>query len=329
MTEQLSVGATLKAAREQAKFQRVDVTRDLNFSNSQLIALESDRFSALPGETFARGYLRTYAKWLGLDVAALMAQYLEQTGQAQQAGLEKSARVGTRDKVTSPVDGNQKVFAATAVVAVMVFAAWLYSVISNDEVLTEEPLSQVDELKVDSVLPQRDTDTAVEATASVVDKVSQPQQSLTVVDEAAVVTPQASEITAPGAQQVIAEAQDLVDGLSIQQIEQEAIQAQQQADNAQLAAAVASQQLAPVDADIDKLHFQFSADCWLEVRDRNQVLIYSGLGKAGLDKRVSGKAPFEVLLGFARGVEVSLNDQSFVFTPKQNKNSLRITIGNS
>ncbi|MBM4437855.1 MAG: helix-turn-helix domain-containing protein, partial [Actinobacteria bacterium] len=45
-----------------------------------LQAIEADEFDRLPGDTFARGFIRIYAGALGLDSEPLIAAYVEQTG---------------------------------------------------------------------------------------------------------------------------------------------------------------------------------------------------------------------------------------------------------
>jgi cytoskeleton protein RodZ len=66
------VGQELAAAREARGLALADVARQLKFGQRQLEALEQERFSALPGGTFARGMVRNYARLLQLDPAPLI-----------------------------------------------------------------------------------------------------------------------------------------------------------------------------------------------------------------------------------------------------------------
>lgn len=50
-----------------------EVADRLKLSRKQLEAIENDEYDKLPGATFARGFVRNYAKLLGLDVALLNA----------------------------------------------------------------------------------------------------------------------------------------------------------------------------------------------------------------------------------------------------------------
>jgi cytoskeleton protein RodZ len=51
-----------------------DVARQLKLSVRQVVALEHDDYGAFPGPVFVRGFLRNYAKMLGLDAEELVAQ---------------------------------------------------------------------------------------------------------------------------------------------------------------------------------------------------------------------------------------------------------------
>src|SRR5471032_842319 len=62
-----------------------DVANQLKFSPRLIEALEAGEFDKLPGGTFARGMLRSYAKLLKLDPAPILAQ-LVPSGMGAQNG---------------------------------------------------------------------------------------------------------------------------------------------------------------------------------------------------------------------------------------------------
>jgi cytoskeleton protein RodZ len=74
MTEVTGVGHELAAAREARGLALADVAQQLKFAPRQLEALEQERFDALPGATFARGMVRSYARLLKLDPEPLLAR---------------------------------------------------------------------------------------------------------------------------------------------------------------------------------------------------------------------------------------------------------------
>jgi cytoskeleton protein RodZ len=66
------VGQELCAAREARGLALTDVAQSLKFAPRQLEALEQERFEALPGATFAKGMVRSYARLLKLDPDPLL-----------------------------------------------------------------------------------------------------------------------------------------------------------------------------------------------------------------------------------------------------------------
>src|SRR3972149_1678821 len=72
---QMLIGVALKDAREQRNMTVEDVCTHLRISPHQVKALESDDFSALPEAMITRGFIRNYARLLGIDAEPLLQAY--------------------------------------------------------------------------------------------------------------------------------------------------------------------------------------------------------------------------------------------------------------
>ncbi len=70
-----SIGEKLRLAREQHTYTLDQVARDTHVARRFLQALEDEDFSVFPGETYAMGFLRTYAEYLGLDPDELIGLF--------------------------------------------------------------------------------------------------------------------------------------------------------------------------------------------------------------------------------------------------------------
>ena len=70
----LSVGATLQRERELRKISLEEVAQSTRIPLRTLRHIEEDAWSELPGEIFAKGFLRSYATWIGLDPRPLVAR---------------------------------------------------------------------------------------------------------------------------------------------------------------------------------------------------------------------------------------------------------------
>ena len=69
------IGAELNAARLAKGIQINDLSQHLRISRHQLKSIEAGEFDALPGPTYAAGYLRSFALEVGLDPVALTQRY--------------------------------------------------------------------------------------------------------------------------------------------------------------------------------------------------------------------------------------------------------------
>lgn len=77
-----NLGSYLKRAREIAKLSLADLARESRISEEFLAAIEENRWDELPGDTYARAYLQSITKRLGLDQEKMLAWYLKITNQS-------------------------------------------------------------------------------------------------------------------------------------------------------------------------------------------------------------------------------------------------------
>jgi cytoskeletal protein RodZ len=71
----LHFGDTLRRAREQRGLSTRDIAGTTRISVRWIEALEAARLDGLPAEVFVSGYLRSYARAVGLDGQTLLARY--------------------------------------------------------------------------------------------------------------------------------------------------------------------------------------------------------------------------------------------------------------
>jgi len=69
------IGATLRKARNRRKVELSEVEAAIKIRVRYLQAIENDEWDALPGDAYARGFIRTYAYYLGLDGERLADDY--------------------------------------------------------------------------------------------------------------------------------------------------------------------------------------------------------------------------------------------------------------
>jgi cytoskeleton protein RodZ len=73
------IGATLREARVRRKIDLPKVEADIKIRIRYLQAMENEAWDALPGGAYTRGFVRTYAYYLGLDGERLADEYKRAT----------------------------------------------------------------------------------------------------------------------------------------------------------------------------------------------------------------------------------------------------------
>jgi cytoskeletal protein RodZ len=88
------VGDRLRDAREAKGVDLFRVERDIKIRSKFLAALEDGDFADLPGDVYARGFLRNYASYLGLDADEVEEEWRREAGAA--TPVRELAFVGPR-----------------------------------------------------------------------------------------------------------------------------------------------------------------------------------------------------------------------------------------
>jgi cytoskeletal protein RodZ len=89
------IGSTLQEARMRAQIDISDVEAATKIRAKYLRAMENEEWDRLPGPTFVRSFLRTYAEHLGLDARLLVDEYrLHHEGPPEQEPLPITANLG-------------------------------------------------------------------------------------------------------------------------------------------------------------------------------------------------------------------------------------------
>lgn len=127
-------GTVLRKARLKTGEDLKSVSDKLRIRRPYLEALEESRHDDLPGRAYAIGFVRTYADYLGLDAAELVALYKSETAtEAEDTGLGQHAYQEVRQDARLP---RGSLFILAIMLGAGVYGAWLLSV-SADRMVTE------------------------------------------------------------------------------------------------------------------------------------------------------------------------------------------------
>jgi cytoskeleton protein RodZ len=119
------IGNSLREARLRQQLDFPEIEQATKIRSKYLRALESEQFELLPGQTYVKGFLSTYAEFLGLDGQL----YVDEFNSRYVTGEEETAVRPRRSAVLTPrnrrFESNMLIAALTgiAVVTALVFAA--------------------------------------------------------------------------------------------------------------------------------------------------------------------------------------------------------------
>jgi cytoskeleton protein RodZ len=104
-----------------------EVSATTKISVRSLKALEQEKFDLLPGGIFNKGFVRSYAKHLGLDDEAVVSDYMEAAGESGPPPMVAEPTEANTSQETRPADSDPLPWGSMAVVVVLgtlLFVAW-------------------------------------------------------------------------------------------------------------------------------------------------------------------------------------------------------------
>ena len=81
------IGPSLREARTRRGFSPADVHKAIRIRERYLTALEEEHWEMLPGDAYTKGFLRTYAEFLGLDGQLYIDEYNARIAQHEEEPL--------------------------------------------------------------------------------------------------------------------------------------------------------------------------------------------------------------------------------------------------
>jgi cytoskeleton protein RodZ len=121
-----TVGEILRTTRESRKLSIEQVNRDTKISVQTIRAIEEDDFGAFPSETYVKGFVRTYAEFLGLDGNKLWSMIgARSAAQSSGPGPSWETEGGLREERLGPPRWIRQFMVPVLVVVVIVLAILL------------------------------------------------------------------------------------------------------------------------------------------------------------------------------------------------------------
>lgn len=119
------VGKYLKQAREKKSYTLEDMTELTNIEEKYLQALETEEYNLLPSPFYARVFLKTYAKYLNLNVNSVVQLY-ESSRTAKQSSTPTNPKVETIELPKRSSAKKKKISSLWLIVAIILILGMVY-----------------------------------------------------------------------------------------------------------------------------------------------------------------------------------------------------------
>lgn len=294
-------GAQLAAMREARGWSVEQVASQLNLAPRQVQAIERDDYAALPGMAIARGFIRGYAKLLKVDPAPLIGAIPGEVAQAGQTAAPRKTISAPFAETRLPSMTERPAFPHKGkVIFVVIALAAAFGVFKFFQ---------------DRELPELS-----EALSSQFEK------------QAAAVSGKASESGAAGTSDTVALGTDANssatagNSLPGTQSSQQALPDQAAASSGQTAssAPVSAGSAAPAAQNV--LVLTSREDSWVEIRRADKTIALSKVIKSGQTETVELTGPVSVVIGNARGIDMTLRGEPVELKAGSTNNVARLKL---
>ncbi len=291
-------GQLLRNAREQLGWTREQVASRIHLRLTLIAAIESDTYDKHTSHTFIRGYLRTYAKLVGIPEETILAAY-DKLGLTPPDNIDMQSF--SRRSRQQANDSRLKVVTWLVIlVLVALSVAWWWQSTARrsagDEALAATEMGATSNTPSATVPPAVDVADPVVAPAT-------SAAAATSVDPVA----SAAVTTMP------------VDASS-------AVATTAVATSAATATQPAADTAASEPAKVPQLKMSFTADCWLDVKDAKGKTLFSGLKKANDELVLEGPEPLKFIIGAPMAVNIEYQGKSIDMSRYNNGRTARLSL---
>ncbi|MES9833668.1 MAG: RodZ domain-containing protein [Candidatus Thiodiazotropha sp. DIVDIV] len=310
----LGPGLQLRSARERQGLEASDVASQLHLQASIIESLEADDYEKLPSPVFIQGYLRNYARLLGLSEDAVVASYQRLLPDSD----EQTTLPRQDEKQTKPMNSSHGVMKLVTWGIVLLLSALLFFWWLNRVELEEpEPFPTTEMMQEEEQTEyqiQSDNSPVFEA-----QEIAPVTPEIEPVDE---ITP-TSNFEEPALLDQTSDSEEPAQS-DIQQLEEAETQADSALQQEIAAPLVESPPVTSTESVTETvtptgkktLLFAYSGSCWTEVRDQDGKARIIGEMKSGAQRRLSSQyGPFTVVLGDASSVSLSIDGEPFDLKP--------------
>jgi len=284
-----SPGGLLREARESRGRSIEEVAYALKLTPKQVAAIEQDKFDLLPGTTFARGFVRNYARLFQLDVEPLLAMLERRLSQRQVELAPLSNAVGTMPASVGAHGVPRVLLVLLLAVAGALVAAVYFERFQPAALSSWRPGAAGGPVKGAVVSPVavapggRNADPPSPAPVAANTASGEAAPTLASVPEPVTASAPRIELASPA--------------------------------KTASAASTPAPAAGAAEAGVRTLRFGFAIESWVDVKDGTGKMLVSRLNKPGSSLAVTGRPPFTLVVGNARAVRLDYDGKAVDLKP--------------
>ncbi|WFE70987.1 DUF4115 domain-containing protein [Halomonas sp. M1] len=295
-----SPGELLLRQREALGVPLIDAARALNLRPAVVEGLEQDNYAEIPVTAYRRGYLRAYARYLGMDDRLVLDAY-----QVQNGSIDTERKVAPVSVSRPPSKVGAWLFKLVTLLVIVgliaVTVMWWQSRGGSEPPSMGASPSVEEEEALNATAEREPTPTSEPAVASAPQLTEEedetsPAPMAEVTDEAT----QAAAMVVAGSSTPASDASE----------EEPTAEA------------------APPAAAPNTLELTFNEQSWTEIFDASNQRVFVGLQTPGTTASVEGEPPFRLTIGNATGVELRYQGEVIDLPQRAGANNVaRFTLG--
>lgn len=285
-------GQLLRNAREQLGWTREQVASRIHLRLTLIAAIEADTYDKHTSHTFIRGYLRAYAKLVGIPEETILAAY-EKLGLTPPDNIDMQSF--SRRSRQQANDSRLKVVTWLVILVLIgLSVAWWWQ--STARRSAGDDALAATEMSATINTPEANVAPAVEVAEPVLPSASDAVSTQVVVSGATATLP----VVATDASAAVP---------------------------TDVSGAVSTAESTTTEpAKAPQLKMSFTADCWLDVKDANGKTLFSGLKKANDELVLEGPEPLRFIIGAPMAVNLEYQGKSFDMSRYNNGRTARFSL---
>lgn len=329
-----SLGATLRTAREAKNLSLEEVSLRINIPVKHLSALEAMELDKLPGLPFVKGYVRAYAKNMGLNADGLVAMLSTASQPKAESKVSTIDQVGPQVKLSDPM---MRISLIIFVLAILGTSVWWWQTQSGNKIFDFPGLGSntTETADTPAVVENEPASEQASDPTDIQARLAAKQEEMATMEQAIsdLATDAAGESDSPA--EPVADGESEPQYLTDEEIQRlsESMQSSSPveeatdiATDAEPATVVEQQQAVTTPTGV--LELTFNGDCWISIRDAGDKLVFANTKRAGETLTITLDLPASLLVGKVSAVATAkFAGESLDLAAEARKDVAKLTLG--